>query len=165
MFTDNLLRLMGSLTATGAAYASGVPTGFPAGQAITDTCVSTNTIDLTQNAALVRNVGEGKALYMVWTITISISSIANITFNVIADDAADLSSPVVLASSGAIAEANLTAGTKIAVQIPPALASLGLRYLGASITCSESGTGSMCCDIVESLQDGMLFYPSGFSLT
>lgn len=168
MITDNNLRLSGSLTATGAAFASGVPSGYPAGQTITSSGanVSTNLIDLKS----IRDIGEGKALYMVWAVTEAFTRAAGAltaTFQILGNDVEDLTTtPVVLAATDAIAKADLVIGAKIALQIPPALASLGYLYLGANVQLSAAGdAGAVTCDIVETIQDGMKFYPSGFSLT
>lgn len=170
MITDNNLRLSGSLTAAAAGFSAGVPSSYPAGQAMTDTAVSTNLIDLSQHTGIGLEIGGGKPLYMVWCVTVAFTRAAGaltVTFNILANDNEDLTTtPTTLASTGAIAKADLTIGTKIALQIPPVLGSLGLRYLGASYTWSAAGdTGSVTCDIVEALQDGMKFYPSAISLT
>lgn len=172
MFTDNNLRLSGSLVASAAAYAAGVPSSYPAGQTITTSGanVSTNLIDLTQHTSIGADIGEGKPLYMVWAVTTAFTRAAGAltaTFQILANDDEDLTtSATVLASTDAIAKASLTIGTKVALQIPPSLGSLGLRYLGANITLSATGdAGAVTCDIVETIQDGTKFYASGFSLT
>lgn len=168
MITDNNLRLSGSLTAAAAAYASGIPSGYPTGQTITTNGanVSTNLI----NIKAIQDIGEGKPLYMVWAVTVAFTRAAGAltaTFQILGNDVEDLTTtPVVLAATAAIAKADLTIGTKVALQIPPAIASLGYRYLGANVQLSATGdTGAVTCDIVETIQDGMKFYPSGFSLT
>lgn len=168
MITDNNLRLSGSLTAGAATFASGVPTGYPAGQEVLSTAVSTNTIDLSGSDSIAREIGSGKPLFFVWTVTTAFTRAAGaltVTFNIIIDNDAALGSPTVLASTGAIAKADLVIGAKFFLQIPPVAASLGLRYLGASYTLSASGdTGKVLCDVVEGIQDGMKFYPVGFSV-
>lgn len=70
MITDALLRLS-------------------ADQAVTASAVSTNTIDLSQ----IRDIGEGKPLYMVFTITETFATLTSLAFNVVTDDNASLSSP------------------------------------------------------------------------
>ena len=168
MITDNNLRLSGSLTAAAAAFASGVPSGYPVGQTITTSGdnVSTNLIDIKS----IRDIGEGKPLYMVWAVTEAFARSAGAltaTFQILANDVEDLTTtPIVLAATDAIAKTDLPIGTKVALQIPPNLGSLGYLYLGANVQLSATGdTGAVTCDIVETIQDGMKFYPSGFSLT
>jgi hypothetical protein len=144
MITDKLLRVS-------------------AAQAVTTSAVSTDTIDLSQ----ARDIGEGKDLYMHFTVdeAVTSDSAANVEFQVIGSAAANLGSPVVLGSSGAIAKASLTAGKRIAVRINPQIASRGLRYLGANYVASATLTaGKFTADIVETIQDGQKAYPSGFSV-
>jgi hypothetical protein len=126
--------------------------------------VSTNTIDLSQN----RDIGEGEELYFNFAITTAVASAAtSVTFEIIASDAADLGTPTVLASTGAIGYASLTLGTNIALPIPPRVGSLGQRYIGARYTTAgnnSSGAGKVTTDVVMDIQDGKKFYPSGFSV-
>lgn len=133
-------------------------------QEVLTSAVSTNTIDLSQ----ARDVGEGKPLYMVFTVTTAFTRAAGaltVTMNVLTDDDAALGSPTTLASTGAIAKADLTAGARFVLQIPPVLGSKGLRYLGASFTNSATAdTGKVTVDIVETFQDGKKFYPAGYTV-
>lgn len=133
-------------------------------QEVLTSAVSTNTVDLSQS----RDVGEGKPLYMVFTVTTAFTRAAGaltVTMNVLADDDAALGSPTTLASTGTIAKADLTAGAQFVLQIPPVLGSKGLRYLGASFTNSATAdTGKVTVDIVETFQDGKKFYPSGYTV-
>ena len=133
-------------------------------QQVLTSAVSTNTIDLSQ----ARDVGEGKPLYMVFTVTTAFTRAAGaltVTFNALIGDDAALGSPITLASTGAIDKAALTAGAQFVLQIPPAIGSKGLRYLGASFTNSATAdTGKVTVDIVETFQDGKKFYPSGYTV-
>ena len=134
------------------------------GQEVLTSAVSTNTIDLSQ----ARDVGEGKPLYMVFTVTTAFTRAAGaltVAFNTLIDDDAALGSPTTLASTGAIAKADLAVGAQFVLQIPPVLGSKGLRYLGASFTNSATAdTGKVTVDIVETFQDGKKFYPSGYTV-
>lgn len=133
-------------------------------QEVLTSAVSTNTIDLSQ----ARDVGEGKPLYMVFTVTTAFTRAAGaltVTFSTLIDDDAALGSPTTLASTGAIAKADLAVGAQFVLQIPPVLGSKGLRYLGASFTNSATAdTGKVTVDIVETFQDGKKFYPSGYTV-
>ena len=133
-------------------------------QEVLTSAVSTNTIDLSQ----ARDVGEGKPLYMVFTVTTAFTRAAGaltVTFSTLIDDDAALGSPTTLTSTGAIAKADLAVGAQFVLQIPPVLGSKGLRYLGASFTNSATAdTGKVTVDIVETFQDGKKFYPSGYTV-
>ena len=133
-------------------------------QEVLTSAVSTNTIDLSQ----ARDVGEGKPLYMVFTVTTAFTRAAGaltVTFNTLIGDDAALGSPTTLASTGAIAKADLAVGAQFVLQIPPVIGSKGLRYLGASFTNSATAdTGKVTVDIVETFQDGKKFYPSGYTV-
>ena len=134
-------------------------------QAVTASAVSTDCIDLSQ----ARDIGEGKPLYAVFTVTTTFATLTSLTLNVVADTAAGLGSATVLTSSAAItlASGGLAAGKQYVLVVPPALASTGKRYLGASYTVggSNATAGKVTCDFVECIQDGMKFHASGFSVT
>jgi hypothetical protein len=124
--------------------------------------VSTNTIDL----GTARDIGEGHNLYMLFTVVTAYSGGTSVTMDVVTDNDPALGSPTTRASTGAIVVANLTAGAQFYVQIPPLVASLGERYLGANYTVAGSpSAGTILAQVVEGVQDGKKFYASGFSVT
>lgn len=143
MFTDKLLRVSTD-------------------QAVTTTAVSSDTIDL----SVARDIGEGGELTMNFALTEAFTGGTSTNFEIIIADNAALSSNVtVIGASGAIATADLTLGKNIAVRMNPLVGSLGKRYMGARYTVSGTNTaGKVTADIVEAIQDGKKFYPSGFSV-
>ena len=130
-------------------------------QAVTTTAVSTDSIDLLQ----AREIGEGADLFFVFTVGTAFSGGTSITFQIVTDDNDSLSSPTVVAATGAILTASLTAAAQFIVPIPPQIASLGERYLGAQYTVSGTySAGTVTADVVHNIQDGKKFYPSGFTV-
>jgi len=130
-------------------------------QAVTTTAVSADKIDLLQ----AREIGEGADLFFVFTVGTAFSGGTSITFQIVTDDNDSLSSPTVVAATGAILTASLTAAAQFIVPIPPQIASLGERYLGAQYTVSGTySAGTVTADVVHNIQDGKKFYPSGFTV-
>lgn len=130
-------------------------------QAITADAASTNTIDL----SVARDVGEGKQLFMVFTVTEAFNNLTSLALQVITSANADLSSSTVRGATS-VALASLTAGSQFVVPLPPLVGSLGQRYLGAyyDVTGTNPSTGKVTADIVETIQDGKKYYASGFSV-
>ena len=151
MITDVLLTVSGSNT----------PGSAISGQAITADAYSTDTIDLSQ----ARDIGEGETLYMVFTVVTAFNTLTSLDLEVVASANANLSSHTVLAETNVLL-AGLTAGNQYVVAIPPRIASLGLRYLGAryDVNGTDPTTGSILAQIVHGIQDGRKFYPSGFTV-
>ncbi len=90
---------------------------FGTDQAVTATAASTDIIDL----GAVRDIGNGEPLELVILVTetVTASGAATVTFTLETDDNSGFSSVAVLASSGAIGKAALTAGTEVLrVKVP-----------------------------------------------
>jgi hypothetical protein len=151
MITDRLLVVSGSNT----------PGSAISGQAITADAVSTDTIDL----GTARDIGEGQQLYMVFTVVTAFDNLTSLDLEVISSANANLSSHTVLAETNVLL-AGLTAGKQYVVAIPPQIASLGQRYLGAryDVNGTNPSTGSILAEVVMNIQDGRKFYASGFSV-
>lgn len=130
-------------------------------QAVTTTAVSTDTVDL----GTARDIGAGEDLYMHFTVGTAFAGGTSTEFQVIGSANADLSSPTVLGSSGAIATAGLTAGRRVAVRVNPFINSLGQRYFGARyVVVGTNTTGTVSADVVHGVQDQGKNYASGFSV-
>ena len=152
MITDRLLVVSGSNN----------PGSAISGQAITGDAVSTDTIDL----GTARDIGEGQQLYMVFTVVTTFDNLTSLDLEVISSANANLSSHTVLAETNVLL-AGLTAGKQYVVAIPPQIASLGQRYLGAryDVNGTNPTAGSILAEVVMNIQDGRKFYASGFSVT
>lgn len=90
---------------------------FGTDQAVTTTAPSTDIVDL----GAARDMGNGEPLELVVLVTQSVTAAgaATVTFTLETDDTAGFSTPVVLASSGAIGKAALPAGTEVLrVKVP-----------------------------------------------
>jgi len=152
MITDRLLVVSGSNN----------PGSAISGQAITADAVSTDTIDL----GTARDIGEGSDLFMVFTVVEAFNTLTSLDLEVVISANANLSSHTVLAETNVLL-AGLTAGRQYVVALPPQIASLGLRYLGAryDVNGTNPTTGSILAEIVHNVQDGRKFYASGFRVT
>ena len=152
MITDVLLTVSGANN----------PGTAISGQAITTaTAVSTDKIDL----GTARDIGEGENLYMVFTVIQAFNTLTSLDMRVVTDNDDALGSPTVIGSVNATL-ANLTAGKQYVVRLPPQIASLGERYLGAQYVVNGTNPtqGSILAQIVLDIQDGKKFYASGFSV-
>lgn len=103
---------------------------FGTDQAVTVTAPSTDSLDLGVNP---RGIGNGEPLELVIVVTeaATAAGAATVTVDLETDDNAGFASPAVVASSGAIGKAALTAGTEVLrVKVP-----LGVeRYLRVNYT-------------------------------
>lgn len=161
MYVDALLLLHGTIsgnTATGAnAFASGA------------SILSTNTIDLASGgnpSSQTRDLGAGNDLArMRVEVTTAFSGGTSAEFQIItADDAALSSNVTVIGSSGAIAVASLTAGSRWDVEMNTRILSKGQRYLGMrTVNVGANTTGAIIADIGDGIED-FKAYQSGFAV-
>lgn len=139
-----------------------------AAQAVTASAVSTNTLDLGSN----RDIGVGETLYAIFGVDVAAlaAGAATVTFQIISSAAADLSSPTVLASTGAIPKADLTLNRKPIVLALNAAdldaQPIGQRYLGVQYVVGTGPltAGSFTCFLSNSEVSVGKHYPSGFSV-
>lgn len=137
-------------------------------QAVTASAVSANTIDLSQN----RDIGAGAEVCFSVTVDENFATATAVEIQVITSAAANLGSPTVIGSTGALAIAQLTAGRKpIEVRIPRAVLlaqPIGQRYLGLNyvVTGSNATAGKFTAAIYSGdFQDVAKNYPIGYSIT
>lgn len=124
---------------------------FSENQAVTATAVSANTIDL----GVARDVGTGQELELVivCTETATAAGAATVTFEVISSASEDLSTPTVVAASGAVGKADLVAGAQpFKVRVPGGIAQryIGLRY---TVGTGPLTAGKFTAGIVEARQN------------
>ena len=135
-------------------------------QAITATAVSTDTIDLSQ----IRDLGTGYDLRWVTTIDQSFNNLTSLEIQVITSAAANLSSPTVIGSSGAIVLAQLTAGRRpIVLELNRSILAalpIGQRFLGLNyvVVGTAPTTGQVTSSLVLDAQDVGKLYPVGYSI-
>jgi hypothetical protein len=135
-------------------------------QAVTTTAVSTDTIDLSQ----ARDVGPGEEVKFSITIDQSFATATSVEFQVISSAAANLGSPTVLVTTGAIAIAQLVAGRRpIELSVPRSVLAaqpIGQRFLGMNyvVAGSAATAGQITAGVVHTVQDIGKNYASGFAV-
>lgn len=122
---------------------------FSDDQAVTATANSTNIVDL----GVSRDIGKGVPIPLLIQVTADFATLTSLTVTVETDDNDSFSSATTLASSGAIAAADLVAGYQFPLQYMP----IGTeRYL--RITYTVAGTaataGTVTAGVVASHQHG-----------
>ena len=156
MYMDNNLLVSGAVSAAGVV----------SGQTVTGTgtsVLSTNTVDL----GVARDVGEGSEFLMARVeVVTAASGGTSVEIQAVVADSADLATNLtVIGSSGAIPVANMTAGKRLVVNLNPAIASKGQRYLGLRyVLVGAVAAGAYIGDFGIDMQDGQKFYPSGFAV-
>lgn len=134
-------------------------TTFSNDQAVTTgTQVSTDVYD-TGVAGV--NVNTNRELQVLVTVTTAFASGTSLNVNLVESASSDLSSPTVLASSGVIAEASLTAGARLLATAVPRTSK---RYLGLQfVTVGTHTAGKVFGGIVRDIQDtAFLTQETGF---
>jgi hypothetical protein len=115
-------------------------------QAVTATALSTNVIDLGTSqaaygakAAFHRDIGKGAEIPFVIQVTEDFATLTSLTITIETSDAENMTSSTVLASSGAIAAADLKAGFQVPLQrLPNGVTGryLAVRYTVAGTNAS-----------------------------
>lgn len=153
MWTDGLLQLSSA-------------------QAVTASAVSANCIDLTRAA----DASAGEPLYIAITVDQSVTAAGAATVNFQAISGTGVGGGVinagitVLAQTGAIPKADLTAGRRpIVLRVPRHVLTsqlFGQRYLALqySVTSGPLTSGQFTANIVSSVQDADKLHGSGFAV-
>jgi len=148
MITDSLLQLSNAQTVSGSGE------------------VSDNTVDLLQ----AKDIGAGEEIYVHFSTVTAPAGATSVEFQIITSAAANLGTPTVIGSSGAIPIAQLSpslASGRVVVKANPKVGGVGQRYLGARyvVVGTLSGTDpAFTAEIVKDYQDGLKFYPSAFTV-
>ena len=155
MYVDNNLLLSGSISSTGAV--AGQPVFSEASSVL-----STNKVDL----GTARDMGEGTNLFGRFQYTVAAVGGTSIEMQVIsATDAALTTAVTVLGTTGPIAVASLTLGSRFVCDINPQIGLKGQRYLGLRyISVGTTTAGSVFGDLGAEIQDGQKFYAGGFAV-
>ncbi|WP_375650695.1 Bbp16 family capsid cement protein [Bartonella sp. OT172YNZD] len=127
-------------------------------QAVKDTAYSRRSIDLYTQ----RDIGEGKPLYMYFSIPQAFKGGTSVEFQLVIADKEDLKTgETVIGTTGAIVVEKLSEGKALAMTIPPIIGSTGKRYLGAKYVVKGTNTsGKVSTTLIETVQDGMKIYPT-----
>lgn len=133
-------------------------------QAVTATAMSANNIDMGHPPP-----GASNPMAAVVTVDESVSAVgaATVTFEVISSAASDLSSPTVIASSGAIPKAKLGAGrAPLAIKTTFGDMPAGHRYVGMRyvVATGPLTAGKFTCHLTDHSINTGAYYPSGFSV-
>lgn len=133
---------------------------FSEAQAVTATAISTNVIQWNatgtvpyETAAMTRNLGAGSYIPILIQVVEDFATLTSLTITLETSAAAALTSPTVLASSGAVAAASLVAGYRIpSMQILPdatLLEYIGLRY---TVAGSSATAGAITAALATEVQ-------------
>lgn len=133
--------------------------------------VSGSSIDTTgaTDTGQIVDLGEGQPLYLNLTVTTAFAGGTSAEFQAISSTAADLGTAVkVLASSGAIPIAKLTAGAKISVPIGKVDPRDLQRYIGGQVTCVGTVTAGAVTGSISPFtgdRSEQVSYQSGFTVS
>jgi hypothetical protein len=141
--------------------------------AVVSTIVSTDSIDLNPDGGIGQNqppdIGSGMKIKAAFTITEAVvGTVSTVQFQIITDSTADLATtPLVIGTSLAIVEANLTLGQIIYVEMNQDFNDAQgtvQRFLGAQYVIAVATTtlGLVTTNFVIDVADGKRFYRSGF---
>lgn len=123
------------------------------------TVVSTNAIDHTSD----RNFGIGKPMAILINVLVGAAGGGTLTVTLQADTTSAFGSAVAVAVTSALAAANLTAGTKIVIPVPPDLNTARwsrLQYVLATMTGITLTAQLVAADSIQN----EVYYPAGTTI-
>jgi hypothetical protein len=113
-----------------------------------------NSTDVYDQGVANVNINTGRELQVFVSVTTLFASGTSLAVNLVESAASDLSSPTVLATSGVIAEANLTKG---AVLLRTAFPRTSKRYLGLQyVTVGTHTAGTIWGGVVRDTDDTLI---------
>lgn len=122
---------------------------FSDAQAITADAASTNVIDLGPiGPGIVRDVGKGKKIPLVIQVVEAFNTLTSIEVKVEVDDNSAFSSPKVVASTGAILLADLTAGKRFSIDVIPRGTNERFLRLNYDVTGTAPTLGKITAGVV-----------------
>lgn len=125
-------------------------------QALVGTAVSTNAIDHSQD----RNFGIGEPLVVLVTVGVSAAGGGTLQIALQADTTSAFGSPVIAAQTIAIAAANLTAGAKVVIPVPPDLLTARWSRLNYTMVTMTGITVTAELTLASAVQNEV-YYPAG----
>lgn len=132
---------------------------YSAAQVVVATAVSTNAIDHSSD----RNIGIGEPMVVVVTVVSGAVTAGTLTITVQCDTTSAFGSPVVVATSPALATATLVAGFKYVIPIPPDLLFNRWSRLNYTIVTITTVTLTAWLTLAESVQNEV-YYPAGVTV-
>lgn len=129
-------------------------------QALVATAVSTNAIDHSKD----RNIGIGNPMCVVISVGVSAAGGGTLTITLQADTTSAFGAPVTVATTTAIAAANLTAGTQIVLGIPADLTMDRWSRLNYTMATMTSITVTAELQPANAVQN-VVYYPAGTTIS
>lgn len=130
-------------------------------QAITADAASTNVIDHGAD----RNLGIGEPLSVYLTVDVSAAGGGTLTVTVQTDDNVDFSTPTTVATSGAVADTALTAGSSLVIPLPANTAVERFTRLNYDVTTMTGITVTAMLVPSNFIPSGNVFYPDAITIS
>jgi hypothetical protein len=114
-----------------------------------------------------RDIGAGRDLTVMFTVTTGLAGGTNATFQIVAGNSTNLATDkIVIGEIGPIDTADCAIGSQFPVKITQQqIAKAQRRYIGAQVATTGAHTdGVVSADIVMDIQDGREAYASGFTV-
>lgn len=133
---------------------------YSVAQVVVATAVSTNSIDHSSD----RNIGVGEPLVVVITVVSLAVTAGTLTVTLQADTTSAFGSPVIAATSPALATATLIAGYKYVMPVPPDLLTARWSRLNYTIVTITTVTLTSFLTLAAAVQNEV-YYPAGVTVS